>query len=1513
MASAPVGLTTNIAPPAATHGAPETTHPDIEIEAVKEEAHRTTTTKTNRTSSDNEDAGPSSAETLGNEKDDDDSEMERRQSMVQSLARTFSNASGAHGNPFTADESSPLNPNSPNFSARAWTKAMTDLLNPGGAGLRSSGICFQNMNVFGYGEATDYQKDVSNVWLSMAAVANKITGHGRRRIDILRSFDGIVRRGEMLVVLGPPGSGCSTFLKAIAGEMNGIYVDDGSYFNYQGISAKEMHTRHRGEAIYTAEVDVHFPQLTVGDTLTFAACARQPRDLPPGLNRTDFAQHVRDVVMAMFGISHTVNTIVGNEFIRGVSGGERKRVTIAEAFLSGAPLQCWDNSTRGLDSANAIEFCKTLRTQTEISGTTACVSIYQSPQSAYDIFDKAAVLYEGRQIFFGRADHAKQYFINLGFECPARQTTPDFLTSMTSPLERVVRPGFEGKVPRTPDDFAAAWKNSAEYKALQAEIEEYKNEHPIDGPDALAFRESKRAQQAKSLRTKSPYTISYAQQIQLCLWRAWRRLAGDPSITIGGIIGNVVMSLIIGSVFYNIPETTASFFQRGALIFFACLMNGFSTSIEILTLYAQRPIVEKHTRYALYQSSAEAVASMLCDLPFKMLNAICFNLTLYFMSNLRREPGAFFTFFLFAFATVLVMSMLFRTIAAFSRTLFQALVPAAILLLDLVIFTGFVLPPRYMLDWCRWLTYIDPLAYSFESLIINEFRDRRFECTELVPSPAISEYADLGPEYITCTAVGSRLGQDYVLGQDYYSSAFDYDTGDLWTNLAVVIAFTVLFLITYMIGTELVTEKKSKGEVLVYRRGHKPVAAALAEKKLSDPEAAMANIGPVVTADRTRGGDKEGAMLQQQTSVFQWHDVCYDVKIKNETRRILDHVDGWVKPGTLTALMGVSGAGKTTLLDCLADRTSMGVITGEMLVDGKPRDMSFQRKTGYVQQQDLHLQTSTVREALNFSAILRQPNHIPKAEKLAYVDEVIKLLEMEEYADAVVGVPGEGLNVEQRKRLTIGVELAAKPPLLLFVDEPTSGLDSQTSWAILDLLEKLTKAGQAVLCTIHQPSAMLFQRFDRLLFLAKGGKTVYFGEVGENSKTLTSYFERHGGHPCPPEANPAEWMLEVIGAAPGSHSDVDWFTTWRESPEYQEVQRELESIKAQRSEIPPPHNEDDRLYEEFAAPFKVQLQQNLYRVFQQYWRTPVYIYSKSALCILVALFIGFIFFDAPNSMQGLQNQMFAIFNLYNVFGQMVQQSMPQFVIQRSLYEARERPSKVYSWKIFMLSQILVEIPWNSLMAVFMFFCWYYPVGLYNNAAQADQVTERGALMFLYLFMFMLFTGTFSTFIIAGFETSENGGNIANIMFTLCLVFCGVLANPNDFPQFWIFMYRVSPFSYLVSGMLATAVANTDIVCASNELLHLEPAGNQTCLEYLTPYIDVAGGRLLNGDATSDCNYCPLSSTNEYLAGVNADYGDRWRNFGLMWVYVAFNIAAALTLYWLVRMPKKPKEKKVKKA
>lgn len=311
-------------------------------------------------------------------------EATRRHSLVQDLAREYTRNSqfinlADDFKQATVDPNSELNPNGKHFNARAWSQTVAAYANAHGNRFRKTGLCFQNLNVFGYGNETDYQKDVGNVFLELPSLARGLLApkaQRQRRIDILNRFDGILNPSEMLVVLGPPGAGCSTFLKTIAGEMNGIYVDDDAYFNYQGLTAEEIHVQHRGDAIYTAEVDVHFPMLSVGDTLTFAARARAPQSLP-GEIRHEYADHYRDVVMAMYGISHTVNTRVGDQYVRGVSGGERKRVTIAEATLANAPLQCWDNSTRGLDSANAIEFCRTLKLQSELFGRSCAVSIYQ--------------------------------------------------------------------------------------------------------------------------------------------------------------------------------------------------------------------------------------------------------------------------------------------------------------------------------------------------------------------------------------------------------------------------------------------------------------------------------------------------------------------------------------------------------------------------------------------------------------------------------------------------------------------------------------------------------------------------------------------------------------------------------------------------------------------------------------------------------------------------------------------------------------------------------------------------------------------------------------------------------------------------------------------------------------------------------------------------------------------------------------------------------------------------------
>lgn len=229
----------------------------------------------------------------------------------------------------------------------------------------------------------------------------------------------------------------------------------------------------------------------------------------------------------------------------------------------------------------------------------------------------------------------------------------------------------------------------------------------------------------------------------------------------------------------------------------------------------------------------------------------------------------------------------------------------------------------------------------------------------------------------------------------------------------------------HLLAAEFVRPQGSKGEVLLYRDvQHSKLAPTDEEEPVSKE------------CTEHKGFVPSG--IENRDSIVHWRDLCFDIETKEGTKRLLSNVNGWVKQGTLTALMGVTGAGKTSLLDCLADRASVGVVSGEIFVNGRPRGTSFQKRTGYVQQQDLHLPTATVREALQFSAIMRQPGHLSRAEKLAYVEEVVDVLDMHNFADAIVGNAGESLNIEQRKRLTIAVEMVAKPELLLFLGKSCS-------------------------------------------------------------------------------------------------------------------------------------------------------------------------------------------------------------------------------------------------------------------------------------------------------------------------------------------------------------------------------------------------------------------------------------------------------------------------------------------
>ncbi|KAF7167165.1 hypothetical protein CNMCM5623_000572 [Aspergillus felis] len=404
------------------------------------------------------------------------------------------------------------------------------------------------------------------------------------------------------------------------------------------------------------------------------------------------------------------------------------------------------------------------------------------------------------------------------------------------------------------------------------------------------------------------------------------------------------MSLVVASIFFDTPDATAGFFAKGSLLFFATLLNALISVTEINSLYDQRPIVEKQASYAFVYPFAEAFGGIIADLPIKLLSAVLFNVIIYFLGSLRYTASQFFIFFLFSFLSTMIMSAVIRTLAAMTRSVAQAMALAGLMILIIVIYAGFVIPAPEMHPWFSWLRWINPLFYTFESLISNEFHGRRFECSQVIPG-----YPSLSDDAFICSVPG-------------YSHE--------WRNLGILIGFWMFFTCIYLLATEMNSATSSTAEFLDTEKT--PTSQTLTLESPAE------NGEPVDLS----------TVMPEQRSIFTWQDLCYDIPVKGGQRRLLDHVDGWVKPGTLTALMGVSGAGKTTLLDVLAQRVSIGVVTGDMLVNGGSLPASFQRQTGYVQQQNLHLATSTVREGLRFSAMLRQPESVSKAEKELTVDKL---------------------------------------------------------------------------------------------------------------------------------------------------------------------------------------------------------------------------------------------------------------------------------------------------------------------------------------------------------------------------------------------------------------------------------------------------------------------------------------------------------------------------------------------
>lgn len=1405
--------------------------------------------------------------------------------IMKILSKRRTNVSGRRGSTTTADDD-----NGDDDQARAEIQRLMSRMFGRGRQAHSLeersrhvGLIFRGLTVKGMGLGAALQPTVGDMLLSLPRLLKNLVTKGPRRAagakppvrTLLHDFNGCVRPGEMLLVLGRPGSGCSTFLKVLGNQRFG-YEDVSGDVTYGGASAAEMMKSYRGDVLYNPEDDLHYATLTVKNTLTFALTTRTPGkdSREQGETRSDYVREFLRVVAKLFWIEHTLNTKLGDSMIRGVSGGEKKRVSIAEAMITKASTQCWDNSTRGLDASTALEYVESLRTLTNMAHVSTLVALYQAGESLYDLFDKVVLIHEGRCAYYGPTTEAKAYFEGLGFHCPPRCTTAEFLTSVVDQHEREIRPGWEDRIPRTADAFEHAYRASDVCRQNTADLDD------LDAEMADKRRERDAAQ--TEMPKKKNYTIPFHKQVLACTRRQVKVMLGDRLSLYGKWGGIVFQGIIVGSLFFDMPNTTTGVFPRGGVLFFLLLFNALLALAELTAAFSGRPIMLKHKSFSFYRPAAYGIAQVVVDAPLVLIQVLIFNIIVYWMTNLRRTASAFFICILVLFLATMTMYSFFRAIGSLSRNLDVATRITGVSIQALIVYTGYLIPPNKMRPWFKWLTYINPVQYGYEALIANEFAGVDVAC---VPPFLVPLGPNAVPEHQACSLRGSRPGQAFVAGSDYIREGYGYSRSHLWRNVGVIIAFWALFVLMTVVGQEMQKPNKGGGAVTIFKRGKAPESVTRA---IEDGTAAPSDeeSGEVkkeeVLLDGPQADDVGAKGVAKNETVFTWSNVNYVIPVKGGERQLLQDVQGYVRPGRLTALMGASGAGKTTLLNVLAQRVTFGVVRGDFLVDGRPLPKSFQRATGFAEQMDVHEPTATVREALRFSALLRQPREVPEAEKYEYVERIIDLLEMRDIAGAAIGEIGAGLNQEQRKRVTIGVELASKPELLIFLDEPTSGLDSGAAFNIVRFLRKLADAGQAILCTIHQPSAMLFEYFDELLLLKSGGRVVYHGPLGKDSQTLIDYFERNDAKRCPPNSNPAEYMLEAIGAGNPDYRGKDWGDVWARSSEHNERTREIQQMIENRRKqaTTDAQTRDDR---EYAMPLGTQVLAVVKRAFVSYWRNPDYIVGKFVLHIFTGLFNTFTFYKLGNSVIDMQSRLFSVFVTLTISPPLIQQLQPQFLKFRDLYKSREANSKIYSWVAFCTAAVLTELPYGIVAGTIYFNCWYWGVGFPRNSLAAG-------LTWMFLMLFEIYYIGFGQ-AIASFSPNELLASILVPVFFLFVVsFCGVVVPYAALPGFWkAWMYHLTPFTYLLRGFLGPILHNVPIECADNEFARFSPPPDQTCQDYSAPHIARAGGYVREQDGM--CMLCQYANGDEFAASLNISYSDKWQDYGILWAFCIFNFVA----------------------
>ncbi|GAV70531.1 ABC_tran domain-containing protein/ABC2_membrane domain-containing protein/PDR_assoc domain-containing protein, partial [Cephalotus follicularis] len=1233
----------------------------------------------------------------------------------------------------------------------------------------------------------------------------------KKPLPILHDVSGIIKPRRMTLLLGPPSSGKTTLLLALAGRLAKDLKFSGRV-TYNGHGMDEFVPQRT--SAYISQYDLHIGEMTVRETLAFSARCQGvgPRyDMLAELLRREKAANIKpdpdidvfmkaeslegqetslvtDYILKILGLEICADILVGDEMFRGVSGGEKKRVTTGEMLVGPAKALFMDEISTGLDSSTTFQIVKTLRQSIHILDGTAVISLLQPAPETYDLFDDIILLSDGQIVYQGPHENVLEFFECMGFKCPERKGVADFLQEVTSRKDQ--------------EQYWALKDEPYNYVTVNEFAEAFQSFHVGQKlGDELATPFDKSKSHPAALTTKK-YGVSKKELLKASIAREYLLMKRNSFVYIFKMSQLILSALVTMTMFLRTEMHRGTVADGGVYmgaLFFTIIIIMFNGYSELALSIMKLPVFYKQRDLHFYPSWAYSLPTWILKIPITMVEVGIWVFMTYYVIGFDPSVERFFKQYFVLVCVNQMSSALFRLIGALGRNVINGNTFGTLALLAVMVLGGFIISRQDVKPWWLWGYWFSPMMYGQNAIAVNEFLGKSWSH---VPSNSTEQ-----------------LGVSVLKSRGFFPEAHWY-----WIGVGALIAYMLLFNFLYTLAlkyldpfgkpqavlTKDVLDDKNSNRIgefieLSSRGKNSSAAGSGNEGHRSMMKSSRTLSEKVSSFSEVNRNRKRAMILPFEPLSITFDEIRYAVDMPQEMKdqgipddrlELLKGVSGAFRPGVLTALMGVSGAGKTTLMDVLAGRKTSGYIDGRIMISGhQKKQETFARISGYCEQTDIHSPLVTVYESLLYSAWLRLPPEVDSDSRKMFIEEVMELVELTPLREALVGLPGvSGLSIEQRKRLTIAVELVANPSII-FMDEPTSGLDARAAAIVMRTVRNTVGTGRTVVCTIHQPSIDIFDAFDEVLLLKRGGEEIYVGQLGRQSSHLIKYFEDIDGVPKIKDGyNPATWMLEITSAAQETAIGLNFTDVYKNS----ELHRRNKELIKELS-TPPLGSKDLYFPTRYSQSFFTQCMACLWKQNLSYWRNPHYTAVKFLFTGFIALMFGTIFWNLGTKSgrpQDLFNAMGSMFGAVFFLGVTNASSVqPVVAIERTVFY-RERAAGMYSALPYAFGQVVIELPYIFLQTLLYGVIVYAMIGFHWTAIK----------FFWYLFFMyfaLLYFTLYGMMTVAVTPNHSIAAIVSSLFYMVWILFSGLLVPRPRAPVWWRWYFWACPVYWTLYGLVVT--------------------------------------------------------------------------------------------------------------